>query len=281
MTEQSLEEIAERARAGDKAALERVVESIQDKIYGLALRMLWHPEDARDATQEILIRIVTHLGSFRGESAFLTWVYRIACNTLKTVRESRMEAARLNFKRFEQDLDLGLSELRPADLPGVDHALLLEEVKIGCTHGMLLCLSRPQRLAYILGEILELSSEEAVSILEVDATTYRKRLQRARERIVEFMRAKCGLVNPLRLCRCSRRVKQAVKLGRLDPNQLLFASQPGHAEEFSKVLEEIRKLEDLQRAAALYRSHPDFSLPEDFSGAMKRLIFTQDFQSLT
>ena len=67
-----LEDSVELAQAGNKVALENVIEQIQGRIYGLALRMLWHPEDARDATQEILIRVITHLGGFRRESAFMT-----------------------------------------------------------------------------------------------------------------------------------------------------------------------------------------------------------------
>ena len=69
--EPSLEVLVERAKAGDGAALEAVVRAIQDRVYNLAIRMLWHPADAEDATQEILIRVITNLGSFRGESAFV------------------------------------------------------------------------------------------------------------------------------------------------------------------------------------------------------------------
>jgi len=56
---EDLEELATRGRKGEREALERLLIAIQDRIYGLALRMLWHPEDDRDATQEILVRIVT------------------------------------------------------------------------------------------------------------------------------------------------------------------------------------------------------------------------------
>jgi RNA polymerase sigma factor (sigma-70 family) len=112
--------------------------------------MLWHPEDAKDATQEILIRVITHLGTFRGESSFVTWLYRVAANALLTIRKGRAEEARLTFQAFEQDLDEGISDARVAVSPGLDEALLLEEVKIGCTQAMLLCLDRTHRLAYIL-----------------------------------------------------------------------------------------------------------------------------------
>src|SRR5262245_3340401 len=96
----SLEQFAEQAQAGNIDAMEHLVERIQDNIYGLALRMLWNTEDARDATQEILIRVITHLGSFRGESKFTTWVYRIAANHLHDARKSRLEEQQYTFERF-------------------------------------------------------------------------------------------------------------------------------------------------------------------------------------
>jgi RNA polymerase sigma factor (sigma-70 family) len=85
-----LEEVVERAQAGDRAALESVIEQVEGRIYGLAIRMLWHPEDARDATQEILIRIITHLGDFQRQSTFMTCAYRVAANQLSTTQKSRL-----------------------------------------------------------------------------------------------------------------------------------------------------------------------------------------------
>jgi len=73
-----LRALAFAARDGDTRALERVVAAIQDDIYRLALRMVWHPEDAKDAAQEALVRIVTRIASFRGDAAFRTWAYRVA-----------------------------------------------------------------------------------------------------------------------------------------------------------------------------------------------------------
>src|SRR5258708_32569903 len=107
--EESLEDLVRRAREGDRVSLEHLVSAIQDRVYGLALRMLWHPEDARDATQEILVRIVTRLGSFRGESSFSTWTHRVAANYLLTVRKSRLEKQAYTFERFGRELEQGLS----------------------------------------------------------------------------------------------------------------------------------------------------------------------------
>jgi RNA polymerase sigma factor (sigma-70 family) len=250
-----LEALVERARDGDRESLERVAEQVQGPIYNLALRMLWHPEDARDATQEILIRVITHLGSFRGDSRFLTWVFRVAANCLITARQSRVEAQAYTFDRFASELADGLADVADEGEWPADQALLLEEVKVGCLHALLTCLDRPHRLAYILGEILELDGVEGARILSISPAAFRKRLSRAREAIIEFMRVQCGLVDPANACHCARRLPRAQATRRVDADALLFA-QKESARAFPETLEKVRRLEGVRRAAALYRSSP-------------------------
>src|ERR1043165_9249856 len=96
------------AAAGDAEAGRGVVEAVQDRVYRLALRMLGHPADAEDAAQEILVIVVTHLGAFRGESAFMTWVWRIAANHLGRVRRGRREV--LAFEVLGERLGTGLAD---------------------------------------------------------------------------------------------------------------------------------------------------------------------------
>lgn len=79
---ESLETLVLKANAGDKKALESVIKEIQDLVYNLSLKMLLFHDDAKDASQEILIKIVTHLSTFKHESRFTTWVYRVATNYL-------------------------------------------------------------------------------------------------------------------------------------------------------------------------------------------------------
>jgi len=271
----SLEQLARLAQDGNRDALERLVEQIQDKVYGLALRMLWHPEDARDATQDILIRVITHLNSFRGESKFTTWVYRVAANYLHDNRKSRLEEQQYTFQRFGDDLDAGLSDAPVQSVPQIDEALLLEEIKVGCTLGMLLCLDRPHRLAYIRGEILEIESPEAAEIRDVTRAAFRKRLSRARADIVDFMKKKCGLINPDASCRCRRRVNYALKQGRINPKHLLFAHDAEQAARFPEALTQIRKLEQVRACVAIYHSHRDFSMPDGIKQFVRRLIDSQ------
>src|SRR5262245_49319184 len=220
------------AQRGDRSALERVVTGIRPQIHGLALRFLWHPEDAEDATQEIMVRIVTRLATFRGESAFRTWAFRVACNTLRTLRRRRMERAEMSLESFAADLAVGFSDAPVATTPPVEESLLWEEVRIGCTTAMLLCLDREHRLAYILGEILELDHRTAAAALDVSPDAYRQRLARARAGIVGLMKARCGLAHAENPCRCRRRVATAISHGQLDPSRLLFATSAEQARRF-------------------------------------------------
>ncbi len=256
------------ARAGDRDALETLVTQIQPRLYNLAVRMLWHPADAEDATQEVLIKIITHLADFRGESRFTTWAWRIAINHLLMTRKRRAEQEAMSFDEFADDLDRGLSDepISVADM--VDEKLLVEEAKIGCMQAMLQCLNREERAAYILGDIFGVTDKEGAEIFEITPAAYRKRLSRARAAIREFMQRKCGLFNPDNLCRCRRRVNVAIQLGRVDPHNLLFA-QNGEDE---NVLQGIAQMDRLQRAASLYRTHPAYQAPDTFLRALRDML---------
>ncbi len=175
-----LRRLVASAAAGDRGAAEAVISAVRDDVYRLALRMLWHPEDAQDATQEALLRILTRLGSYRGEAAFRTWAYRVAANHILSWRTSRVEAESLDFRRFGEQLSEGLADLDPAT---PDARLLAEEVKLGCTLGMLVCLDRDHRLAYVLVDVFGLPSADAAWVCGVTPAAVRKRASRSRDRL--------------------------------------------------------------------------------------------------
>jgi RNA polymerase sigma factor (sigma-70 family) len=274
--DETTERLAERAREGDGRALAGVIERVQDDVYRLSLRMLWHPHDAEDATQEILFKIVTSLATFRGESTFRTWAFRVATNHLLNVRRSRTERESLTFEAFASDLADGLSDVgpapasRPAD--EADQSILEEEVKIGCTQAMLLCLDRDERIAYILGDVFELRSDEAGEVLDIEPAAYRKRLSRARGRVRAFMEAHCGLVSAEAPCSCRRRVAPAVKSGRVDPAHLWFAGRGETAPRRLPVLEAVGEMERLHEIAAIHQSHPPFRAPVRVADAVRRAL---------
>src|SRR5712691_8207142 len=110
-----LAELARRAMDGDRDALDRLVRDLQGDVYDLALRMLWNREDAEDATQEILVRVVTRLAQFDFRSKLKTWAYRVAVNYILDVKKSAVERLHLSFERFAEDLTAGVSSTAPAE----------------------------------------------------------------------------------------------------------------------------------------------------------------------
>lgn len=280
VAESALESLVEQAKEGDKDALEALIQRIQDSVYGLAIRMLWHPADAEDATQEILMKIVTHLGSFRQESTFTTWVYRIASNHLLTTHKRRVERREMTFEQYEEQIDSGLSGVALKSPLEAEQSLLVEEIRIRCMQGMLICLDRNLRIAYILGEIFEVISNQGGHILNITATAFRKRLSRARARIWNFMRKKCSLVNPANPCHCSQQLTHAIEAGSIDNHKLLFSKHPRHDRNAIGILNRLKEMDELRRVAVLFRSHPDYAAPEDFVEGIKELINSDKFKLL-
>src|SRR5215471_13815103 len=107
LKDDDLEELVRAAQGGDGAALEQVVRAVQDDVFGLAMRMLGHPDDARDAAQEVLIRVVTKLSSFHGDSRFRTWVYRVAANGILNFR-TELRTPERSFEEAGAQLDAAL-----------------------------------------------------------------------------------------------------------------------------------------------------------------------------
>ncbi|MBA2949978.1 RNA polymerase sigma factor [Streptomyces himalayensis] len=266
-----------RAVDGDKAALEEVVHLLQDPLYRLALRMAWRPADAEDATQEILIRVITRLATWRAEARLLTWAYRIGVNYLLNLRrKTPQEAKQLSLEEFRENLADGLAA---ADYTGPEAELLAHEVRLTCSQAVLQCLERGERIAFVLGEIFELPSPDAAWILDVTPAAYRKRLERARQRIRAFMGSTCGIVNPKAFCRCARRVGTAVARGRVDPRRPVLATH--HVSPGGRgVAEAAAQMHRLHDAAAVLRAHPDYAAPTARTDAVLALLQSGRFPLL-
>ncbi|MFO0724347.1 MAG: sigma-70 family RNA polymerase sigma factor [Myxococcota bacterium] len=259
--------LVERARRGDKAALLALVEIAQQLSYRLAVRMVPDRAEAQDLTQEILIRVVTGLDRFRGESAFQTWVYRVASNHLLTARKRMLEHHIESLEAMAEKLAEGMADaLASADAP-LEDQLLVREAKLTCTGRMLVGLDREHRLAFILGEILELSSEEGAEVLEIEPATFRKRLSRARERMQTFVEKTCGVVDPKNPCRCALQGARMTRVGHFDAT-LPWTNHPvcrGGAEQ-------LEGLEGIGRSLQLFRSHPDYAAPAALANELRRMI---------
>ena len=254
------------AADGDARAVADIVRALERPLYGVALRMLLDRGDAEDATQEALIRIVTRLSTFRGEAKFSTWAYRIAVRRILDFREQRAAAARITSDAFAADLADGL------DLDAVEraeNAILYQQLKLMCGRAMMHCLDGDHRIAFVLGEIVGLSAPECAEILDLGPATFRKRLQRAREALTDFLGRHCGIVNEANPCRCHRRLDRALALGRVKKDDLEMDRAAG---DLPSLRAHIRQISELKRVTAFYRDEPELVSKRDFVANVRSLL---------
>ncbi len=275
------QELVQLAKEGSQAALEELVVRHQAWIYNLALRMVHRPEDAKDATQEVLIKLFTRLSTFDGRSSLRTWLYRIVINHLLNMKRGRAESREITFAEYGQNLDdTPDAELELPDLKAVpvDKQLLFAEARIGCTSGMLLCLDRGQRLIFVLGSIFGVSDAVGAELLELSRDNFRQRLARARRDLQNFMQDKCGLVNTANPCRCAKKTRGFIAAGHIDPNNLRFARE--HVTHVRDVAERVStEITGLNEAYAdIYRDHP-FQNSPDFVATLRELMNRPEFRS--
>src|SRR6267378_1734664 len=166
-------ELVEKAKNGDRAALDKLVLRHQAWIYNIAVRMVFQPQDAEEVTQEVLVKVITKLSTFKGESKFRTWLYRIAVNHVLNMKRRSAETKVTTFADYGAAID-GTPDRELPDPKSVPVALpiLVEEAKNGCTMGMLLCLDRKQRLVFTLGEILGASDTVGGDVLEMTTDNF-------------------------------------------------------------------------------------------------------------
>jgi RNA polymerase sigma factor (sigma-70 family) len=221
---ESLNTLAARAMTGDRAALGLVCRRLQGPVFRLAMRMLGSRQDAEDATQEILVQVITHLSSFECRSELTTWAYTIASRHLLRLPRRRRESLAMTPEQAAAKIDRGLAAGdRSAILP--EEAPLLErELRLECTQGMLLCLSRPERLAFILADVLGASDRQGAEICATTRAAFRQRVSRARKQMRPLLAERCGLADPSLPCRCSAQVPPAVESKLIRPDRLRFAS---------------------------------------------------------
>ncbi len=217
-TNEEMQALVDQATSGDKDALETLITGVQDMVFNLSLRMLGTFADAEDATQDILLKMITHLSSFRGDSAFTTWLFRIAANHLKNYKKHMFARYPLSFEYYGNDIENGEIENIPDLTQNVEKEILAEELKMSCTNVMLQCLDTESRCIFILGTMFKLDSRIAGDILEITPEAYRQRLSRIRRKMADFLGEYCGEYGGGK-CRCKDRVNYAIQSHRLNPLQ--------------------------------------------------------------
>ncbi len=255
-------QLVKQSLSGDRQALDKLIHLHQPFIYNVAWKMTHNPDDALDLTQEVLIKVITKLSQFKFKSAFRTWLYRIVMNEFLQTKRRKSENKFTNFDDFGKQLDaIPNGELTVQE--ALEQAELSKEIQIRCMSGMLMCLTREQRLIYLLGDTFGVNHNLGAELFEISPQNFRVKLHRARKELYNYMNNKCGLVNKSNPCRCPKKAKTLLSMGLLDKNTLQFNISHRHKiadyveEEYQAATETVE-----EKYAALFRNHPT---KEDFS----------------
>lgn len=249
-------ELVKLATSGDKKALQNLIIRHQIFIYNLALKMTKNIEDAEDLTQEVFIKAITSLSKYEGKSKFRTWLYRITVNYFLNTKKRKSELKVIGFETYFNSIDnMPNNELTNQEQNDLTESI--EELRISCTAGMLLCLDREQRMIYILGEMFDIDHNLGSEILGITAGNFRIRLMRARQDLNNWMNERCGLVNKANPCRCAKKTRAYIEAGIVDPNNLKFNTR--HKKKIYELSEQnatsiTNTIEDLNKN--IFQQHP-------------------------
>lgn len=277
-TNEELLALVNEATAGDKKALETLITGARDIVFNLSLRMLGTFPDAEDATQDILLKIITRLSSFRGDSSFTTWVFRIAVNHLKNYKKHMFAHHPLSFEFYGDDIENGKIQDVPDLTQNVEKDILAEELKMSCTNVMLQCLDTESRCIFILGTMFKVDSRIAGDILEMTPEAYRQRLSRVRRKMADFLGKYCGEYGNGR-CRCKDRVNYAIQNHRIDPMRPDYTS----AEEIplETMLNVKNAMEDIDDLSQDFSFCKPYQSPEHTKHLIQEFLDSAQFTIIT
>ncbi|HXU39790.1 MAG TPA: RNA polymerase sigma factor [Blastocatellia bacterium] len=178
----SVASMIERAKAGDPAAFEEMIDCYQRKVISTAWKMMGNREDARDAAQEVFLRVYKYLGGFRADQDFAAWLYRIIINVCRDHMRKRGRPDQ--FTSFEAEHELGNldahasnDDVEGAAIRAQQHAMIIRALDT---------LSKKERAALVLRDMEGLTTEEVARVLGSTQTTVRSHISSARAKIKKF-----------------------------------------------------------------------------------------------
>ncbi len=249
-------QLVQQALEGNRSALDQLIHLHQPFIYNVAWKMCHNPHDAMDLTQETLLKVITKLSQFKFKSSFRTWLYRIIVNEFLLSKRRETELQFSSFEAYGNQLDaIPNPELTQDER--IELRELSREMQIRCLSGMLMCLTREQRLIYILGDTFGVDHSLGAEIFNTSKQNFRVKLHRARKELYNYMNNKCGLVNKANPCRCPKKTKALKAMGVLNEKEMQFnlAYKNKIADFVETAHEEVKAVID-KKYTALYRDHP-------------------------
>ena len=175
-----------RSREGDVPSFEKLIERHHRKTYNIALRMMHDPEDARDATQEALIKAFRGIQSFRDDSDFSTWLYRIVVNTCKDELRKKSRSAAVSLEQGWVT-ESGFEPIELADESMSPETVLERKGVREQIHQAMRALPESNRTALILRDVQGFTYEDIGGLLNCPVGTVKSRINRGRQLLRELL----------------------------------------------------------------------------------------------
>lgn len=275
MENKEINELIDSAIEGNSKDLELILSEVNDFVFNLSLRMLGTIHDAEDATQDILIKVMLNLASFKKLSSFKTWVYRIAVNYLLDYKKSMFYKYPLSFEYYADDIKAGYVD--DEIIFEGDKNELSKELKLSCTNVMLQCLDAKSRCVFIIGTMFGVDSKIAGEILDMTPENYRQILHRSRNKMSKFLSEYCGL-SKTGCCNCERRVGYAVKQHRLNPKDLEYSRLETLSED---ILEDYMKsMEVFDEKISVFEDLPKYNSNIDVKSFITDLVTSKHMKKI-
>ncbi len=212
--------LIENALNGSKENMESLILRHQNWIYNITFRMVYDVDTAKDVTQEIIIKILTKLALFNSDKgSFRTWLYKIVFNHVINLKKSKYK----HTFEFDESYFTSIPDEDPVNSP--EEHLLIEELKIACFNGSLMCFNPRDRFVFTLGAILGVTDTIGSEVMGISKENFRKILSRSKKKLFDFMRGNCGLFDPNNTCHCSKKINGCKKMGFINPDNIIFYNE--------------------------------------------------------
>jgi RNA polymerase sigma-70 factor (ECF subfamily) len=244
----------------------------QPKVYRLALSLTGNAHDAEDITQEAFFRAFRSYDTFREESSFFTWIYRITINVSNDYLKYR---TKLPVYSLTEDQGYSIEEVidtNPANNPETE--LLAYQVRIKCLHALTECLQANERKIFCLAVTLDLPHKQVAEILECSVGSVKTTLHRARKRWFGYMENMCQFLKKSNRCNCKQYVRFALSKGLISKNPAVDA-RPLIITQAKKEIINLRTIRDFYRD--LYQEHAG----ESFAKRVREGILNKEWRILS
>lgn len=252
--------IEERAELFDSLYREN-----QPKVYRLALSLAGNTHDAEDITQEAFFRAFRSYGTFRQDSSFFTWIYRITINVASDYLKHR---SKLPIETLTQDRGYALEEvIDPSPENNPETELLAYQARIKCLHAMTECLPLDQRKVFCLAITLGLPHKTIAEILDCSVASVKTTLHRAKKRWFGYMENKCQLIRKSNPCNCRQFVRFGLSQGWISKGASVQA-RPSIAAQARNDVINLRTIRDIYRD--LFQNKADEAFVERIREGIRR-----------